>query len=655
MAMGISRGRRAARLSPLLFALGLCLPWRAQADGVLDGGLPEDGGPGLSGDAPVDPDGRSEWVAPASPSNDVVVTGGRPLSKDRTQAATLIAGEQVRASTRTTMFDVLSQESADVYVPGHGVGLHGVSNGSTGGIRIRGLGGSPNSQILVVEDGVPDYQGIFGHPVPDAYVPHLVDEVLVIKGGDSTLYGTNAMGGVVLVRNRWLEHDGYEVRNDVASGSYATVRESVSGLGHAGAWDVAAGFTEMKTDGHRDGAGGSDTVLSTALRYKLAPGLRLVVRNKVVHVEGNDPGPITAPTIDHGFDVWRDTVSMQASASAGAARWSVTPYLNVGIHRLYDGFHSRDYVGGAIGEVDWRLHRMASVLLGVSGEGVDGSVENRITGEHPGVRGLADVSAYDQLTLKPVDGLNVILGTRALYSSRYGAVGLYKAGARWDLGRGFWLQGRISRNFRQPTLRELYLPYPTANPDLKPEYALNADAGAGYSAEHVELSCSGYRTEARDMIKYFGVWPAAEVVNIDHIVIAGIEGRLAFQRLGPVSASVSADWQDVGRYTRQNPDGKVNFMVEAAQAFGPHFLAAAVNGEWVHGLYMADYGRQPLPEVFFMDVSMRYRHEKSVNGQPLHTVEPYLLLRNILDHRYAYVAGYVMPGFNILAGLKVGI
>lgn len=651
--------------SLVLLGLAVCLPSRAQADSTPDGGLQVGSDSGSFDDAGTSPDALPDLVAPATSApvadesstaiNDIVVTGKRPLSKDRTQAATIIQGEQIRTSTRTTVFDVLSQESADVYVPGHGVGLHGVSNGSTGGIRIRGLGGSPNSQILVVEDGVPDYQGIFGHPIPDAYVPHLIDDVLVIKGGDSTLYGTNAMGGVVAIRNRWLERDGYEIRSDVAYGSYSTVREAVSGLGHAGNWDVAAGFTEMKTDGHRDGAGGSDMVLSTSLRYRLAQGLRLVVRNKIVHVEGNDPGPVTAPTIDHWFDVWRDTVSMQATYGLRGARLSLTPYLNVGIHRLYDGFYSRDYVGGAIGEVDWRLHRTASMLLGVAGEGVDGRVENRITGDNPDVRGLADVSAYDQLTLRPLDGLNLVAGTRALYSSKYGAVGLYKVGARWDLGRGFWLQSRVSRNFRQPTIRELYLPYPTANPDLRPEYALNADVGAGYSSEHVELSCSAYRTEARNMIKYFGVWPVAEVVNIDHIVIPGVEGRLGLRHLGPLSAWVSADWQDVGRYTRQNPDAKVNFMVEAAQTSGPHRIAGSVNGEWVHGLTMADYGRQPIPDVFFMDVAFRYRYEKSADSRVAHTIEPYLLLRNILDHPYAYVAGYVMPGFNVLAGLKLGI
>jgi outer membrane cobalamin receptor len=663
---------QAVRLFLLCVSLVLCLPARGRAqDAGPSAQDPGDGGwtdAGSTNDAAVPPEdcgldavggpdllSADEVIHNPPVTNDVVVTARRPLSKDRTQDTTSIQGERIRDSSRTTVFDVLSQESADVYVPGHGVGLHGVSNGATGGIRIRGLGGSPNSQILVVEDGAPDYQGIFGHPIPDAYVPHLIDEVLVIKGGDSTLYGSNAMGGVVVIRSRWRDREGYEAQNDAGYGSYSTLRESVSALGRVGAWDAAAAFTDMKTEGHREGAGGSDMVGSAALCYRFTPSLRLTLRNKVVHVQGNDPGPVTNPSVDHWFDVWRDNASMRVAYAPGNLRLSLTPYLNVGVHRLYDGFYSRDVVGGAIGEMDLRLHRMASLLLGLAGDGVDGMVENRVTGEKPEVRGLASVSFYNQVTLRPVAPLNIVLGTRGFYSSKYGFVALYKAGARWDVGRGFFLHSRVSRNFRQPTIRELYLPYPTANPDLKPEYSVNADAGGSYVSEHFEFSCTWYRTEARNLIKYFGVWPTAEVVNIDHIVIPGVEGRVAVKRLGPVSASVSADWQDVGRYSRQNPDAKINFTIEATQDFGPHFLAGSLTGEWVHGLYMADYDRQPIPNVFVMDLAIRYRYAKSTRGVQAHTLEPYLLLRNFLDRQYAYVAGYTMPGFNVLVGLKVGI
>ncbi|MBN2573214.1 MAG: TonB-dependent receptor [Deltaproteobacteria bacterium] len=634
----------------------------------IDGGLlGVDGGPDLVSGGPDLVDGGPDTEHAVAPppvaqaasaptqASDVVVTASRPLSRDRSQSSTVIVGERMRQSTRTTLFEVLSQEAADVYVPGRGVGLHGVASGATGGIKIRGLGGSPNSQILVVEDGVPDYQGIFGHPIPDAYVPSLVEDALIVKGGDSTLYGSNAMGGVVVIRSRWPDQDGYEVENDAGYGSYSTLRESVSFLGRANAWDVAGAFTDMTTQGHRAGAGGSGMVGSAALRYRWTPSLCLALRNKVVHVQGGDPGPVSTPTPDHWFDVWRDTVSAQLNYRRDKLRLSATPYLNLGVHRLYDGFYSHDYVGGAIGELDLRLHRAASVLVGLAVQGIDGRVEDRAAGERSDVSALGDVAFYGQATLRPLPTLNVVLGSRALASSEYGFVPLYKAGARWDAGRGFFVHGRVARNFRQPTIRERYLPYPVANPDLKPEYATNTDAGVGYLSAHLEIAATVYRNDARDLIKYFGAWPAAEVVNIDHIAIRGVEGRVRLRRLGPVSAMVSAAWQEVGRYTRQNPDAKIDFMVEGAHEFGPHFLAANLTGEWVHGLYMADYERQGIPDVFVMDLAARYRYRKGASGQRLHALEPYILLRNFLDRRYAYVSGYTMPGFNVFVGLKLGI
>jgi outer membrane cobalamin receptor len=633
----------------------------------LDGGAwPTAGGPEVGPEAwppPAPTPGPEPVPAAPSPARDVVVSASRPASRDRTQDATIIQGDRVRESTRSTLFDVLSQEAADVYVPGRGIGLHGVANGATGGIKIRGLGGSPNTQVLIVEDGVPDYQGIFGHPIPDAYLPHLLKDVLVVKGGDSTLYGTNAMAGVVVLRNRWAKRDGLELEVDSGYGSYRTLRQSLSALGRTGAWNVAGGLTVFATEGHRDGAGGGSMAGTAALRYRFTPGLCLTLRNKVVHVQGGDPGTTAHPMVDHWFDVWRDTASAQLVYSAGKLRLTATPYLNVGVHRLYDGFYSRDYLGGGTTELEARLHSAASLLLGLAADRVDGRVEDRVAGESEAVRAFSSAAVYGQVTVRPWMPLTIVLGSRALLSSAYGLVPLYKAGARWDMGRGFYVHGRVSRNFRQPTMRELYLPYPVANPDLKPEYAVSSELGAGYLTGRLDIAVTGYRTEARDLIKYFGAWPTAEVVNLDHVVIRGVEGRVAVRHLGPLSALLAAGFQDVGRYTRQNPDAKVNFTLDAEQRFGSHHLAASLSGEWVHGLYMADYARYPLANVFFMDLALRYRHEATASVPWLHSLEPYILLRNFLDRRYAYVGAYIpgtnevatytMPGFNVFAGLRL--
>jgi outer membrane receptor protein involved in Fe transport len=59
-----------------------------------------------------------------------------------------------------------------------------------------------------------------------------------------------------------------------------------------------------------------------------------------------------------------------------------------------------------------------------------------------------------------------------------------------------------------------------------------------------------------------------------------------------------------------------------------------------------------MDDVFVADATLRYRRnlpERQI------TLEPYVVLRNLLDQRYAYVQGYPMPGFNVLAGLKIAL
>lgn len=588
--------------------------------------------------------------APPAPAITVEVTGERPRSHGVTEDSTRVSGKQLRDSTRPSMFEALAQQSADLYTVGLGAGLHGVGSGASGGLHVRGLGGSPTSQVLVVEDGVPDYQGIFGHPIPDAYVPALIDEVLLVKGGDSVRHGTNAMGAVVVIRSRWRADDGYELENDAGYGSFSTVRETVSALGRAGPWDAAAAFSVLDTDGLRQGAGGTSVVGQLAARYRFSSQLDLSARNKLVHLTGADPGPASHPYIDHGYDVWRNNASLRLSAAVGEHRLSLLPYLNVGVHDLYDGFYSRDHAAGVIAEAELRLARQVRLLAGLGVEQVDGEVDNRVAGTTEPVRGSADASFYSELTYQPVAPLHLALGTRALYSTTYGPVPLYQAGARWDVYEGLFLRSRLARNFRQPTIRERYLPFPTANPELRPEYALNWDFGGGYEAERVRVSCSGYRTQAHDLIKYFGQWPSAEVVNIDEVLVWGLAAELRLRRLGPFSLQLAGDWQDVGRYTKQNPTTKLDGAVEVGQSFGAHFVGASVSGEWVHGLYMADYRRQPLGDVLFFDGSVRYRYRLADQGIG---IEPYALLRNLFDQRYAFVADYPAAGFNVLVGLRL--
>lgn len=595
------------------------------------------------------PEHKPKQSTPPNPTDPLIITAEPALSNDHTRDTVVVDGDQLRQSPKSSVLESLSQENAGIYVTGRGA-LHGVANGATGGIYIRGLGGSPNSQVLVVEDGVPDFQGIFGHPIPDAYVPFLIEDVMVIKGGDSVIYGTNAMGGVVVIRNRWLDQPGYEMEQDFAYGSFHTLREQVSFLGKWGGLDIAAAFLGLKTDGHRTGAGGDELVGHTAVRYRFDSGWMVSLRNKVVHLTGADPGTVTHPNPDHWFDVWRDQVSLGLDWGMDRLHVSFIPHLNVGVHRLYDGFFSQDVVAGGIAELDWEFHPKWDLKIGLHGQHVGGNVENRLEQESENMEAMDDVAGYSQLVFHPTLFSSLVAGIRLMYSWTYGFVLLCKGGVKWNIYNGFFVKAAVIRNFRQPTLRELYLPFPTANPDLQPEYAFNADAGIGYESESINAQLTGYRTQADQLIKYFGFFPTAEVVNIDRLVVWGLEGFVQLPKLGPFSMHVSFDIRDVGRYTRQNPSLKMDCTLSFEKEIRNQYFMIHLGGEWVSGLYMGNYKRDPIADVVSLDATVRYRLSLVNRGMVL---EPYLILRNLLNRPYAFVEYYPMPLFHILIGLKV--
>jgi iron complex outermembrane receptor protein len=597
----------------------------------------------------------------ASPADDdaspyempeVNVTGKPQVDQDKTEDTRVITGETIRESSRPSVFEAIAQHDADVYVTSRGVGFHGVSSGASGDIAIRGLGGAPTTQVLVIEDGVPDVMGIFGHPIPDAYAPFLIDRVRVVEGGDSVLYGSNALGGVILIDSRWRKPEGYELDADSAYGSYQTLRDTVGFLGHWGGWDTAGAFTYLTSQGHRAGAGGTNLVGQADARWSAPSGLSVTVREKIAHLQGADPGPASHPTPDNWYDVWRDVVSANVSYATPRLAVRAIPYANIGQHELYSGFVSHDGTFGGLAEAEWQPVDPLIALFGISADDVDADAKNPALEQTEPVHPLQTYAFYNQLSWSPWPSLALVGGTRELESPKYGFVFLYKGGAKWTFFPGFDVRARIVKNFRQPTISELYIPFPSNNPNLKPENALNIDAGFDIDVPHFEATVTGYRTYAQNFIKYFGEWPASEVINIDQLTIYGVEAHLGAKKLGPLSVFVDGDYQDVGRdYTKQNPREKYDFTIEGEHRWGAHQFLADLSGEWVRGLYQENFERGAMPDVFFMDLSLRYR----VSLPRGIMLSPYLILRNLLNAQYQFIEDYPLPGLNALLGLEVGI
>jgi len=127
--------------------------------------------------------------------DEVVVTGTKTAVNRNNVPLTVsvVSGEQIENSSESALLPVLAEQVPGLFVTERGITGFGVSSGSAGQISLRGIGGSPNTQVLILLNGNPQFMGIMGHPLSDAYIASDVEKVEVIRGPASTLYGTNAI------------------------------------------------------------------------------------------------------------------------------------------------------------------------------------------------------------------------------------------------------------------------------------------------------------------------------------------------------------------------------------------------------------------------------------------------------------------------------
>ena len=139
--------------------------------------------------------------------DEVVVTGTRNETDIRHLPMTIsiVDRQQIEKRYEPSLLPLLTEQVPGVFTTSRGIMGYGVSTGAAGGMSLRGIGGSPTAGLLVLIDGHPQYMGLMGHPIADAYQSMLAERVEVLRGPASVLYGSNAMGGVINIVTRKQE------------------------------------------------------------------------------------------------------------------------------------------------------------------------------------------------------------------------------------------------------------------------------------------------------------------------------------------------------------------------------------------------------------------------------------------------------------------
>jgi vitamin B12 transporter len=164
--------------------------------------------------------------------SEIVVTAGRtaePLSATGS-AISVVSGETIATSNPGSLVDALRS------VPGLDISENG-GPGGTANVRLRGAN---TGQTLVMIDGirVNDPTAASGDFEFAMFAPSSIDRIEVLRGPQSALYGSDAMGGVInIITKKGSGPAQFNVRTE--AGSYGTVVTQGSLVGTNGPWSYA--------------------------------------------------------------------------------------------------------------------------------------------------------------------------------------------------------------------------------------------------------------------------------------------------------------------------------------------------------------------------------------------------------------------------------
>ena len=108
--------------------------------------------------------------------DELIVTGTNRATSRRLlpYSVSVVDSPQLQSSGKTQLLSALSAEVPSLFVTERNLFGFGVSNGGSGGISIRGVGGS-QGKVLMMVDGQPQYAGIYSHHIADFYDTENVD------------------------------------------------------------------------------------------------------------------------------------------------------------------------------------------------------------------------------------------------------------------------------------------------------------------------------------------------------------------------------------------------------------------------------------------------------------------------------------------------
>ncbi len=558
-------------------------------------------------------------------------------------STTLVTRDEIERTKFTYVTDLLQT------IPG----LDYRSNGphaSTATLSIRGLEGY-HTKVLINGIPVQDSSGTQVRPTLNDLFLTDVERIEVVRGGSSTLYGSNAIGGVVNIITRRGE-DGIHGRVGVEAGSHGFQKYTLGLNGAEGIADFAitSTYTDQRGISVKSDNDENDIFRmqshSARLGLQLADNLRLDLFGRLAegdeeyddgwawddgsavngdfHLQNYQAGAqLSAKNL---FEFWDSTLSASATQARRSDRDTLLKSL---------------YIGDTY-EMEWqnslRLDARNTFTIGYAytEERADVDAYGTVIDE----RHRTD-AIYAQHQFEPVENLFLTAGLRYNNHSVFGEETTYSGSAAYLIAAtGTRLRASFNTGYRSPSLYELFAPGtmwgPLGNANLEPETSENWDVGFEQELHEgrVKFGVTYFETRVEDYIYFDWMLGYAQASGIK---THGLESFIAWQATDDLSMRLSHTWQDTTSMETED-DLPYRARNKAAADLNYRFLKqrAKLN---LNAVYVGrrdksqfELGPQRVDEYVLANLALSY--------QLTEQLEIFGRIHNLLNENYEVIRGY---------------
>ena len=593
---------------------------------------------------------------------EVVVTGTRNATDVRhlPMTVTVIDRETLTAEHQTSVLPTVMREVPGLFVTSRAMMGYGVSTGAAGGINMRGITGSAG-QLLVLIDGHPQYQGIYGHPIADSYQTLMADRVEVLRGPASVLYGSNAMGGVLNIVTRSMYEDGVKTSINLGAGSYGTVQTEASNQIRSGKFRSTVAAQYGRTDNHRPRMGFEQYGGYMKLGYDLTEHWNAYVDADITRFNASYPGAESSPLYDADQWITRGVVSAALENHYGRTSGALSVYSNFGRHKIDDGtadpskptaryFRSKDALTGVSWYQSAQLFEGNRLTVGVDYMHIYGNAyyTSKATGEvldtpnkQSGKSYRNEIAGYADFRQDLADWLTIDAGLRIDHHSITGTELIPQAGIVVRPIRTGEIKAMASKGFRNPTMREMYL-YPPSNTDLEPERLWNYELSWRHRMDDgFTYGANLFYIKGDNMIQTMQVDGKPHNVNTGEIENWGFEMEAKYP---------------LGRYFDIRANSSYLHMKNnvVAAPEGASFLGI----DYHQGKWLATFGLQRIEDLYTSVGNAETKEnfwllDASVTYAVMRNVSLWARGENLLAQKYEINLGYPMPRATFMGGVNV--